>query len=45
MNQSEPGEAKMMLNRFVNGRLVEGWMNFDTLGMLQQLGVVPTMYR
>ena len=26
--------------RFRNGQLVEGWNNFDELGMLQQLGVV-----
>lgn len=25
----------------VNGKFVEIWTNFDTLGMLQQLGVVP----
>lgn len=23
------------------GRIVEGWTNWDTLGMLQQLGIVP----
>ena len=27
--------------RFENGKAVEGWSNFDALGMLQQLGVVP----
>lgn len=27
--------------RIVNGKAVEGWQNGDTLGMLQQLGVVP----
>ena len=28
--------------RFAEGKIAEGWANFDTLGMLQQLGVVPT---
>lgn len=31
----------MILNRFVNGRVVEGWINFDPFGMMQQLGVLP----
>jgi predicted ester cyclase len=26
-----------------NGKVVEEWTNWDTLGMLQQLGVVPEM--
>ena len=29
------------ISRLVNGKVVETWTNFDTLGMLQQLGVVP----
>lgn len=33
----------MILNRFMNGRLAEGWINFDTFGMMQQLGVLPPM--
>ncbi len=32
----------MFLNRFAGGKMVEGWGNFDALGMLQQLGVIPT---
>jgi len=28
--------------RIVNGKAVEGWQNGDTLGMLQELGVIPT---
>jgi len=32
----------MSLNRLVAGKIVEGWTNFDALGMLQQLGVIPT---
>jgi steroid delta-isomerase-like uncharacterized protein len=27
--------------RAVDGRMTEHWMNFDMLGLLQQLGVVP----
>ncbi len=27
--------------RFADGKIVEEWMNNDTLGMLRQLGVVP----
>ena len=29
------------INRVANGKRVEEWLNFDALGMLQQLGVVP----
>ncbi|GAC1361273.1 MAG: hypothetical protein NVSMB38_45010 [Ktedonobacteraceae bacterium] len=29
--------------RIANGKITEDWANFDVLGMLQQLGVVPTM--
>ncbi len=31
------------IDRIVDGKFVEGWLNFDALGMLQQLGVVPSM--
>ena len=31
----------MNIERIANGKFVEGWSNYDTLGMLQQLGVVP----
>ena len=33
----------IVINRFANGKVVEGWFNYDTLGMLQQRGVIPTM--
>jgi steroid delta-isomerase-like uncharacterized protein len=29
------------ITRFADGKEVEAWFNWDTLGMLQQLGVVP----
>jgi steroid delta-isomerase-like uncharacterized protein len=32
----------MSLNRLAAGKIAEGWGNFDALGMLQQLGVIPT---
>jgi steroid delta-isomerase-like uncharacterized protein len=33
----------MIITHIVNGQFEEGWLNFDALGMLQQLGVIPTM--
>jgi steroid delta-isomerase-like uncharacterized protein len=27
--------------RFAGGKMVEGWINWDALGLMQQLGVVP----
>jgi steroid delta-isomerase-like uncharacterized protein len=32
----------MFVNRIAAGKIAEGWGNFDALGMLQQLGVIPT---
>ena len=29
------------INRFADGKIVEEWNNFDQLGMMQQLGVIP----
>ncbi len=29
------------IQRIANGKIVEEWSNYDMLGMLQQLGVVP----
>jgi steroid delta-isomerase-like uncharacterized protein len=29
--------------RFENSRIVEAWVNFDALGLMQQLGVIPTL--
>ena len=33
----------MHFHRFVNGKVVESWVNSDSMGMLQQLGVIPAM--
>ena len=33
----------MFIDRIVNGKGIEQWFNSDTLGLLQQLGVVPSM--
>ena len=30
------------IDRWQNGKVVESWTNWDTLGLLQQLGAVPT---
>lgn len=29
------------IDRFEDGRIVESWTSWDTLGLLQQLGVIP----
>jgi predicted ester cyclase len=31
----------LTLSRIANGKIVEEWTNWDTLGMLQQIGAVP----
>jgi predicted ester cyclase len=31
----------IVIFRLENSQIVEGWVNLDTLGLLQQLGVVP----
>jgi steroid delta-isomerase-like uncharacterized protein len=31
------------LDRIVDGRFVESWTNWDTLGLMQQLGVIPAL--
>jgi predicted ester cyclase len=33
--------AGITINRVAGGKLVENWLQFDRLGLLQQLGVVP----
>lgn len=31
----------IQIDRITSGKFTETWVNFDTLGMLQQLGVIP----
>ena len=31
----------MLIYRITNGKIVEFWMSFDNLGLMEQLGVVP----
>ena len=31
------------IDRIVDGRFVESWTNWDTFGLMQQLGVVPAL--
>ena len=31
--------------RFTGGKMVEGWVNWDALGLMQQLGVVPDLVK
>jgi steroid delta-isomerase-like uncharacterized protein len=33
------------IDRFEGGKIVESWNNWDTLGMLQQLGAIPEQAR
>lgn len=33
----------MSLTRYADGKGVETWTNWDTLGLLQQIGVIPAM--
>lgn len=33
--------TNILITRIANDKAVEQWLNFDALGMLQQLGVVP----
>jgi steroid delta-isomerase-like uncharacterized protein len=33
----------IVITRIANGKGIEGWINGDDLGRLQQLGVIPTM--
>jgi len=32
----------IFITRIVNGKAVEQWANYDNLGLMQQLGVIPT---
>ena len=33
----------MVIFRMADSRIAEGWVNFDTLGMLQGMGVIPAL--
>jgi steroid delta-isomerase-like uncharacterized protein len=33
------------INRLAQGKIVEGWVNWDALGMLQQLDVIPVLFK
>lgn len=33
------------INRIANGRIAESWINWDNLGLMQQLGAVPALAR
>jgi steroid delta-isomerase-like uncharacterized protein len=39
----EASVTGITIDRIQNGRIVESWSNWDTLGLLQQLGVVPAL--
>jgi steroid delta-isomerase-like uncharacterized protein len=45
MNMPPTGKAAsvagMQIDRFAGGKIVESWVSFDQLGMLQQLGFIP----
>ncbi len=32
----------ILITRLIDGKFVERWEQADTLGMMQQLGIVPT---
>jgi steroid delta-isomerase-like uncharacterized protein len=35
--------AGVSIVRFVGGKMAEGWINWDALGLMQQLGAVPEL--
>ena len=35
--------SAIVIFRFANSKIVEAWVNFDALGMMQQLGAIPAM--
>jgi len=34
--------SMIQIDRVVGGKFVEGWSRYDTLGLMQQLGLIPT---
>ena len=43
--QKQATVSGITMSRLQNGKVVEEWTHWDTLGMLQQLGAVPEMAR
>ena len=35
--------AGISIDRVINGQMVEGWYQFDALGMFQQVGAIPAI--
>lgn len=35
--------TEILIHRIAGGKVVEGWIEFDQLGLWQQLGVIPSM--
>lgn len=35
--------TEILIHRIAGGKMVEGWIEFDQLGLWQQLGVIPSM--
>jgi hypothetical protein len=35
--------ARLTLSRLANGKVIEEYTNWDTFGMMQQLGIVPEL--
>lgn len=33
----------IVINKYTNGKVSEGWVNWDTAGLMQQIGVMPPM--
>ena len=34
--------SSIVVDRLVDGKIVERWVEYDAMGMMQQLGVIPT---
>jgi predicted ester cyclase len=34
--------AGMTIDRLADGKIAESWDNYDAMGMMQQLGVIPS---
>jgi predicted ester cyclase len=37
------GVTGISIDRYLDGKFVEGWANWDTLGLMQKLGVIPAV--